>query len=83
MIRLSKKSGLFPKCLALHDVEKYGDYPVAVGGFGEIWKGTYAGQSVCIKVLKTYSESEVTPRLVKVSAERYSQGLPLIKCRHF
>ncbi|KAK7036539.1 hypothetical protein VNI00_011472 [Paramarasmius palmivorus] len=39
MIRLSSNSGLHPQCLAIKNVEKLGDYPVAAGSFGDVYKG--------------------------------------------
>ncbi|THU93876.1 kinase-like protein [Dendrothele bispora CBS 962.96] len=63
-IRLSKKSGFYPKCLALSNVERTGDHPVAIGGFGDIWMGLCAEQAVCVKTVKIYHDSDV-PRLVK------------------
>ncbi|KAL0057013.1 Paired amphipathic helix protein Sin3a [Marasmius tenuissimus] len=44
MLRLSKKSGMYPKCLTLKNIEKLGEYPVAGGGFGDVWKGKVANQ---------------------------------------
>ncbi|THU85508.1 hypothetical protein K435DRAFT_612833, partial [Dendrothele bispora CBS 962.96] len=59
IIRLSDKSGLYPNCLALDNVTKVGDHPVAAGGFGEIWKGLIGGQMACLKVVKIYGDSDV------------------------
>ncbi|KAK7458718.1 Rho guanine nucleotide exchange factor [Stygiomarasmius scandens] len=59
MIGLSEKSGLYPSCLALNDIEKIGEHPVAAGGFGEVWKGSLGGQFTCIKVVKVYGNSNV------------------------
>ncbi|KAF9256314.1 kinase-like protein [Marasmius fiardii PR-910] len=61
MLRLSKKSGLYPTCLAIQNVKKLGKYPVAHGGFGDVWKGVI-GESdvpVCLKTVKTYLNSDV------------------------
>jgi hypothetical protein len=58
---LSKKTGLYPKCLALDadNVTKLGKHPVAAGGFGDIWKGLIRGQMACLKIVRIYSESDV------------------------
>jgi len=36
------------------------------GGFGDIWKGEYSGQDVAVKVIRTYSNSDLQ-RIVGVS----------------
>ncbi|KAJ8081975.1 hypothetical protein PM082_007821 [Marasmius tenuissimus] len=61
MIRLSKKSGLHPQCLTLQNVRKVGDFPVAAGGFGDVWKGVIgdSAELVCLKVLKIYLQSDL------------------------
>ncbi|KAL0570204.1 hypothetical protein V5O48_011760 [Marasmius crinis-equi] len=62
MIRLSKLSGLHPKCLSIQNVHKLGHHPVASGGFGDVWKGVVGdsrGPIVCLKVVKVYVSSDV------------------------
>ncbi|KAK1231739.1 hypothetical protein PQX77_005148, partial [Marasmius sp. AFHP31] len=61
MLRLSKTSGLHPTCLSIQNVTKIGDYPVAAGGFGDVWKGTIgdSGEIVCLKVVKVYLKSDL------------------------
>ncbi|KAJ8077692.1 Rho guanine nucleotide exchange factor [Marasmius tenuissimus] len=59
MLRLSKTSGLYPKCLTLRNVEKLGEHPVAGGGFGDVWKGKVADQTVCLKVVRVFAASDV------------------------
>ncbi|KAJ8083210.1 hypothetical protein PM082_009082 [Marasmius tenuissimus] len=62
MIRLSKMSGLHPKCLSIQNVRKLGQYPIAAGGFGDVWKGIVGEsdeQVVCLKVVKVYLTSDV------------------------
>ncbi|KAL0060008.1 mitogen-activated protein kinase kinase kinase [Marasmius tenuissimus] len=67
MVRLSKNSGHFPKCLVIKNVKKQGEHPVGGGGFGDVWKGTidHAGstQTVCLKVVKVYLTSDVRQSL--------------------
>ncbi|KAL0578822.1 Rho guanine nucleotide exchange factor [Marasmius crinis-equi] len=60
MLRLSRNSGLHPKCLAIQNV-KLGEYPIDAGGFGEVWKGTIgeSSQAVCLKMMKIYRDSDV------------------------
>ncbi|KAF9256320.1 kinase-like protein, partial [Marasmius fiardii PR-910] len=61
MLRLSKKSGLHSRCLTIQNVRKLGHYPVASGGFGDVWKGVIgnSSESVCLKVVKLYLNSDV------------------------
>ncbi|KAF9256324.1 kinase-like protein [Marasmius fiardii PR-910] len=60
MERLTKKSGLSPICLTIRNVRKLGDYPVAYGAFGVVWKGKVGRSSelVCLKVSKLYRYPE-------------------------
>ncbi|KAJ8077641.1 hypothetical protein PM082_002074 [Marasmius tenuissimus] len=59
MLRLSKKSGIFPKCLKINNVKKLGSHPVAGGGFGNVWKGRIADEIVCLKVVEVYPAFDV------------------------
>lgn len=64
--RLSKKSGLYPTCFQLDHIQLAGEYPVAAGSFGDIYKGTIENQNVCLKVIREYQVSRVD-YLMKVS----------------
>ncbi|KAJ8080063.1 Rho guanine nucleotide exchange factor [Marasmius tenuissimus] len=63
MLRLSKDSGRYPKCLVIQNAEKQGNRAVGGGGFGDVWKGTIgcpgSVQTVCLKVVKVYLTSDV------------------------
>ncbi|KAF5353079.1 hypothetical protein D9758_008754 [Tetrapyrgos nigripes] len=59
MIRLAKKSELYPSCLALKNIQRVGEFPVAGGGFGEVWKGLIGKQMGCLKVVKIYDDSDI------------------------
>ncbi|KAL0062705.1 hypothetical protein AAF712_010400 [Marasmius tenuissimus] len=61
MLRLSKNSGLHPTCLSIQNVKKIGRYPIAAGGFGEVWKGTIgdSNEPICLKVMKVYLNSDL------------------------
>ncbi|KAJ8077649.1 hypothetical protein PM082_002082 [Marasmius tenuissimus] len=45
MLCLSKKSGIYPNCLRINNVERLGSHPVAGGGFGDFWKGRWRTRS--------------------------------------
>ncbi|KAF9263034.1 kinase-like protein [Marasmius fiardii PR-910] len=59
MIRLSRKSALYPQCLTIRGVEKLGDYPVGGGAFGDVWQGRIEQQVVCLKVIRAFRSSDV------------------------
>jgi hypothetical protein len=58
LLRLSRASDLHPRCFPLSELQKVG-HQVAAGGFGDIWKGLVGGQSVCVKVMRIFQESDV------------------------
>lgn len=35
-----------------------GDFPIASGGFGDVWKGTYREQQVAVKALRFYKNED-------------------------
>ncbi|KAG1802997.1 kinase-like domain-containing protein [Suillus variegatus] len=54
----------------LQDLSEYitkdGDYPIARGGFGEIWKCTYRSSvKVAVKALQVYADDQLGPAKVK------------------
>ncbi|KAG6843568.1 hypothetical protein H0H87_003086 [Tephrocybe sp. NHM501043] len=67
--RLSVKSGLYPACHELKDVTPIGDYPVAAGGFADIYKGHFQERVVCLKVIRLYEKSQIQHVLKKFSYE--------------
>ena len=60
MLRLSSKSGIYPKVFVQNSLTIEGSYPLAGGQFGEVWKGTFQDQQVAIKILKLYVTSDVS-----------------------
>ncbi|KAJ8083302.1 hypothetical protein PM082_009174 [Marasmius tenuissimus] len=80
MLRLSKTSGLYPTCLSIHNVKKVGDYPVAAGGFGDVWKGTIGNSKklVCLEVVKVYLNSD----LRKLSNEYLREAILWRQVKH-
>ncbi|TDL14590.1 kinase-like protein [Rickenella mellea] len=56
MSRLSKRSGCYPDCLILSDVERTGEHPVAGGGFADVWRGNSGGRLVALKALRIYGK---------------------------
>jgi len=66
MLRLSSKSGMYPKTLVQNSVTVEGSNPLAAGQFGDVWKGMFQGRQVAIKSLRLYGMSDVSEH-VKVS----------------
>lgn len=44
----------FPSPLSIEGVEQRGQYPVAAGGFGDIYKAVYQSKAVAVKQLRFY-----------------------------
>ncbi|KAJ8074855.1 hypothetical protein PM082_019182 [Marasmius tenuissimus] len=63
MIRLSRSTGLHPKCLTIKDVEILGTRAVGGGAFGDVWKGKRGESIVCMKVLRVFTEADVEQAL--------------------
>ncbi|KAJ8081999.1 hypothetical protein PM082_007845 [Marasmius tenuissimus] len=61
MVRLSERSGLHPQCLTIQNVKKLGEFPIAAGGFGDVWQGIIGESTefVCLKVVKIYLHSDM------------------------
>ncbi|KAJ7938871.1 kinase-like domain-containing protein [Mycena leptocephala] len=58
LIRLSRAAKLQPRCLPLSGVETIG-IQVAAGAFGDIWQGRVQGQSVCIKMMRVFRDTDI------------------------
>ncbi|KAL0575315.1 hypothetical protein V5O48_006666 [Marasmius crinis-equi] len=80
MLRLSKNSGLHPKCLSIQNVRRLGDFPIAAGGFGDVWKGAIgeSSQPVCLKIVKLYLGSDVE----KLSKDYLREAIVWRQMRH-
>jgi hypothetical protein len=57
--RLSTKSALYPTCYELKNVVLESQHPVAAGSFADIYKANFQGQSVCLKAMRIYQNTEV------------------------
>ncbi|KAF6749514.1 kinase-like domain-containing protein [Ephemerocybe angulata] len=69
LLGLAKRSCQYPKCLVLSAITREGDHAVTAGHFGEIWKGRFQGDSVCVKVVKVYARSDVDKLLKAFTRE--------------
>ncbi|KAK7026375.1 kinase domain-containing protein [Favolaschia claudopus] len=68
MWRLSRASSLYPRCFTLTGLHRVGTQ-VAGGGYGDIWKGLVRGQSVCVKMLRIFQESDIAMAVKEFGAE--------------
>ncbi|KAK1221566.1 Rho guanine nucleotide exchange factor [Marasmius sp. AFHP31] len=58
MLRLSRHSGLYPKCLTTKNVKRLSRFPVRDGGYGAVYKGSIGEQIVCLKLPKIFEDTE-------------------------
>jgi hypothetical protein len=65
LLRLCQASGLYPRSLVLLGAQRSGLYPTAIGGFGDVWRGTIWGKQVAIKVPRFNLQSD-SRKLFKV-----------------
>ncbi|KAJ7489298.1 hypothetical protein FB451DRAFT_1125592, partial [Mycena latifolia] len=68
LLRLSRASGLHPKCFPLSGLQKVGQQ-VAGGGFGDIWKGLINGQTVAVKMMRIFQDRKIESALKEFSRE--------------
>lgn len=66
LIKLSKTSGLYPKCLVLTGIQSAEENAIDGGGFGDVWKGQFRNHMIAMKVLRVYVKSDIK-ELLKVS----------------
>ena len=65
LLRLSKLSKLYPKCLTITDLER-DDEVLDSGRFGEIYKGHSRNQAICLKIIKVNGKAQIK-HLIKVN----------------
>ncbi|KAG6906988.1 hypothetical protein DXG01_011064 [Tephrocybe rancida] len=89
ILRLSRRSKLFPGRLWQKRVALEGSEPIAAGKFGDVWKATFCGQAVAVKVLKIYQRSNLEKHIKKVLQEtviwrqlRHVNVLPFLCLHH-
>ncbi|KAG6877741.1 hypothetical protein C0993_004455 [Termitomyces sp. T159_Od127] len=66
LVRLCRKSALYPRCFSLKDVRVDSNNPLYRGGFGDVYQGQYNGRAVCIKAVQLYQQSNLSA-LEKIS----------------
>ncbi|OCH87497.1 kinase-like protein [Obba rivulosa] len=63
---LCGKNEICPSSFTLPEkfLQKHSDRPIASGGFADVWRGTYQGKDVAIKVWRFHGR-DITPRVLK------------------
>jgi len=69
LLELSRASGRYPECLVLGGVEM-GEFPVASGSYGDVYRGRWQNTDVAVKVMKVYQRSDLD-KLLKVLFNRW------------
>jgi hypothetical protein len=64
LLKLSRASGLYPKCFVLQGIE-IEPHPIARGGYGDVYKGLLHGREIAVKALRIYKTSDLV-KLLKV-----------------
>ena len=58
LVKLSKASQRYPRCLVLPKEVRQDPDPVSGGSFGEIFAGHYQGHAIALKVLRIYKKAD-------------------------
>ncbi|KAF9448576.1 hypothetical protein P691DRAFT_775282 [Macrolepiota fuliginosa MF-IS2] len=66
LMRLSQNSFLYPQSLLVGGIKR-DDIPFSSGKFGDVYRGTFRGQTIGLKVIKIYKKSDLS-RVFKVMA---------------
>ncbi|KNZ82131.1 putative serine/threonine-protein kinase kinX, partial [Termitomyces sp. J132] len=72
--RLAKRSQLYPACYELQDIIQDNRLPVEAGGFADIYKGRFEGQTVCLKAIRVYQSTRIEYLLKQISQESILWG---------
>ncbi|KAG5637390.1 hypothetical protein H0H81_004767 [Sphagnurus paluster] len=67
--RLATKTGLYPTCYDVGNIDLYSQDPIAAGGFCDIYKGRFRGQVVSLKTIRIYENDIIEYALKQISKE--------------
>lgn len=65
--KLARKFDILPKSFILHGVKKTENYPCRSGGGADVYKGSYNGSPVALKLIRFIKTESFTRRIHKVS----------------
>ncbi|PBK63642.1 kinase-like protein [Armillaria solidipes] len=78
-LKLSRMYDCVPRCIVLRGFKKRGDYPFALGQFGEVWRGEVGGTEVAVKQARIFtSDNDIKEVLRKIRREAIIWG----QCDH-
>ncbi|KAF9258244.1 kinase-like protein [Marasmius fiardii PR-910] len=78
---LVNKHRVLPPSLFVNKVEMSGAHPIDVGGYSDIYQGTFGDQSVCLKVLRIHIQED-DERINKDLREFYKEALLWTQLNH-
>ena len=59
LYKICGRCAILPKALRIPLCYNRDDFPLYQGGFADVWKGSYQGQDVAVKVLRVYQTSDL------------------------
>lgn len=80
LLQLAINSGIVPKCLHVRGVNNVAQFPIASGGFGDVWRGEWEDRTVALKTVRAailVSQNDDTihrVRLVLTYTDAYTHG---------
>jgi hypothetical protein len=70
--KLARRFDILPRSFVLQAVKKSEDHPFSCGGFADIYKGSYHGKPVALKVIRATTTDSFRRRIHKVTHIPYS-----------
>ncbi|PBK98518.1 kinase-like protein [Armillaria gallica] len=78
-LKLSRIYDCVPRCIMLRGFKKRGNYPFALGQFGEVWRGEVGGTEVAVKQARIFTnDKDIKEVLQKIRREAIIWG----QCDH-
>ncbi|KAK0473643.1 kinase-like domain-containing protein [Armillaria novae-zelandiae] len=78
-LKLSRMYDCVPRCIMLRGFKKKGDYPFALGQFGDLWRGEVGGMEVAVKQARIFTnDNDIKEVLRKIRREAIIWG----QCDH-
>jgi hypothetical protein len=71
--KISRRTGVLPSSLVLREVKQVDKHPVRCGGLADIFRGSYDGKPIAVKVIRV-----TTTTALMNQTHRVSDGLPTL-----
>ncbi|PBK87161.1 kinase-like protein, partial [Armillaria gallica] len=62
LLKVAEMYLVVPTCLVISNIRCDSKYPIAGGGYADIYQGRMKGIDVCLKVLRIFTNGEMKPR---------------------